>query len=58
MKVIVIGDFKSKCSLIDLLIEQGVEVVQDRNDQLRGRVADHIFIDDCFNMERDDETIN
>jgi len=55
MKVIVIGDFKSKCSLIDLLIEQGVEVVQDRNDQLRGRVADHIFIDDCFNMERDDE---
>ena len=58
MKVIVIGDFKSKCSLIDLLIEQGVEVVQDRNDQLRGRVADHIFIDDCFNMERDDETTN
>lgn len=35
-----------------------MKVVQDRNDQLRGRVADHIFIDDCFNMGRDDETTN
>ena len=58
MKVIVIGDFKSKCSLIDLLIEQGIEVVQDRNKQLRGIFADHIVIDDCFIAEKDDETIN
>lgn len=58
MKVIVIGDFKSKCSLIDLLIEQGVEVIQDKNKQLRGIFADHIFIDDCSNMKKGDETTN
>jgi hypothetical protein len=48
MKVLVVGDFKNKQYLINKLIEQSVEVIQDNEKTLRGKVADQLFIDESW----------
>lgn len=55
MKVLVVGDFKNKQYLINKLIEQGVEVIQDNEKTLRGKVADQLFIDESWIEDKSNE---